>query len=275
MTGSVTKDVASGGGATPDCARLHLYLDGELDTAASLGFEAHAAGCAACSGELAAYRALRERLRADLTRHPASEALRGKIVARVAQLAPAVPRPAAALPPARRRGTWARWSSLAAAAAVVAVVSSGTTVLLGRPDAESQWIDGVVAAHERAMLSGHEIDVASSNRHVVKPWFSGRTAIAPLVVDLDDVGFPLIGGRLDVPQKAPVPALIYRAGPHVVSVYMQPAAGESAPRLAKIDGFSVLTWRQAGFAFYAVSDADGPEVEKFQAAFAAKAATLR
>jgi len=272
MTGSVTMDRASGGGGVPDCARLHLYLDGELDTAASLAFEAHAEGCAGCSSDLAAYRALRERLRADLTRHPASDGLRRRITA---QSAPAAPRPVVAIPPARRSGAWARWSSLAAAAAVIAVVSSGTTVFLGRPDAESQWIDGVVAAHERAMLSGHEIDVASSNRHVVKPWFSGRTAIAPLVVDLDDVGFPLVGGRLDVPQKAPVPALIYRAGPHVVSVYMQPAAGDSAPRLAKIDGFSVLTWRQAGFAFYAVSDADGAEIERFQAAFAAKAATLR
>ncbi len=272
MTGSVTMDRASGNGGMPDCARLNLYLDGELDTTESLAFEAHAENCAGCSGDLAAYRALRERLRAGLTRHPASEALRRKIAA---QLAPAAPRPAAAIAPAQRLRPWARWSQMAAAAAVAAVISSGTTVFFNRPDAESQWIDGVVAAHERAMLSGHEIDVASSSRHVVKPWFSGRTAVAPLVVDLDDVGFPLVGGRLDVPQKAPVPALVYRAGPHVVSVYMQPAAGNSAPHLAKVDGFSVLSWRQAGFAFYAVSDADGPEVEKFQAAFAAKAATMR
>jgi hypothetical protein len=55
---------------------------------------------------------------------------------------------------------------------------------------------------------------------------------------------------------------------------MQPSAGEAPPRLTKVDGFSVLTWRQAGFSFYAVSDADGAEVEKFQAAFAAKAVTM-
>jgi hypothetical protein len=36
----------------------------------------------------------------------------------------------------------------------------------------------------------------------------------------------------------------------------------------------VLTWRQNGFAFTAVSDADSTELGKFQEAFAAKAATM-
>jgi hypothetical protein len=55
---------------------------------------------------------------------------------------------------------------------------------------------------------------------------------------------------------------------------MRSAGGESAPRLEKIDGFSVLTWKQSGFAFTAVSDADGAEVAKFQQAFSAKAAAM-
>jgi hypothetical protein len=43
----------------------------------------------------------------------------------------------------------------------------------------------------------------------------------------------------------------------------------------KLDGFSVLSWRQGGFAFTAVSDADGTELGRFQQAFALKAATLQ
>ena len=259
--------------AMKDCTDLNLYIDGELDTRASLDFEAHAESCADCRRDLAAYRDLRDRLRSDLTRHTASDALREKIIAMAA--APDVSDSRSVVQALRPRRNWMQWSSLAAAAAMIVMISSGTTLYLSRPGPEAAWIDGVVVAHERAMLSGHEIDVASSSRHVVKPWFSGRTAIAPLVVDIDDEGFPLIGGRLDVPLREAVPALIYRAGPHVVSLYMQPASGESAPRLRKIDGFSVLSWRQAGFAFTAVSDADGMEVAKFQAAFAAKAATMQ
>jgi anti-sigma factor RsiW len=174
--------------------------------------------------------------------------------------------------PIRRRG-W-NWQKLAVAAAMVAMVSSGTTFYLEQPSEESLWAHGIVNAHERALLAGHTIDVASSSRHTVKPWFSGKTTIAPLVVDLADLGFPLIGGRLDVPLDRAMPAIVYGAGAHLISLYMRPAEGDTAPRLAKIDGFSLLTWRQNGFAFTAVSDADGTEVDKFQRAFAAKAATM-
>ncbi len=85
---------------------------------------------------------------------------------------------------------------------------------------------------------------------------------------------PLIGGRLDVPLNEAVPALVYGAGPHVVSLYMRPASGEAAPALRKIDGFSVLAWTGNGFAYTAVTDADGAEAGAFQKAFAAKAATV-
>jgi anti-sigma factor RsiW len=258
--------------AIKDCAALELYLDGELDVVASLAFEAHAATCESCQRDLEAFGALRDQLQRDLVRHTAEDALRDRIAAAVADAAgpPAAP----TVVPMRRRAV-PRWASLAATMLLVAVLSSGATLYLGRPGPEATWVDGIVAAHERAMLSGHAFDVASSNRHVVKPWFSGKTAIAPPVVDLGDAGFPLLGGRLDVPLRAPMPALVYRAGPHVISVFMRPAEGESAPHLTKIDGFSVLRWKQQGFAFYAVSDADFAEVTSFQKAFAARLNSVR
>ena len=55
---------------------------------------------------------------------------------------------------------------------------------------------------------------------------------------------------------------------------MRPAPGEMAPSLRKIDGFSVLAWTGNGFAYTAVTDADGAEAAAFQKAFAAKAATM-
>jgi anti-sigma factor RsiW len=248
-----------------DCESLHLYFDGELDTVAALAFEKHLETCAQCRADLAEFREIRRHLQTELTRVPASDALVSRIQR---DLAPDDPDET----PIRRRG-WT-WRKLALAAAMVAMVSSGTTFYLEQPSEESLWTRGIVTAHERAMLAGHEIDVASSNRHTVKPWFSGKTTVAPLVVDLGDAGFPLLGGRLDVPVDRAMPAIVYGAGPHVISLYMRPADGASAPELKKIDGFSALTWRQDGFAFTAVSDADGAEVGAFQKAFAAKAATL-
>ncbi|HVZ01478.1 MAG TPA: anti-sigma factor [Dongiaceae bacterium] len=243
------------------CDALHLYFDGELDTAESLAFEKHLETCAQCRADLAEFRQIRVDIRAALTRAGASAGLRHRLDAALDDERAVNP----------RRWDWRR---LAVAAAIVAMVSSGTTYFLEQPSEDALWTQGVVLSHERAMLSGHEIDVVSSNRHTVKPWFSGKTTVAPLVADLADAGFPLVGGRLDVPVDRAMPAIVYQAGPHVISLYMQPAAGDAAPSLKKVDGFSVLSWKQLGFAFTAVSDADGVEVGKFQKAFAEKAATM-
>jgi anti-sigma factor RsiW len=252
-------------GFITDCESLHLYFDGELDTVAALAFEKHLETCAQCRTDLAEFREIRRHLQSDLTRVPASDGLRQKIQSGLEGFGEGEP-------PIRRRG-W-NWQKLAVAAAMVAMVSSGTTFYLEQPSEESLWAHGIVNAHERALLAGHTIDVVSSSRHTVKPWFSGKTTIAPLVADLNDAGFPLIGGRLDVPVDRAMPAIVYRAGAHLISLYMRPADGTASPQLQKIDGFSVLTWRQNGFAFTAVSDADGTEVGAFQKAFSAKAATM-
>lgn len=248
------------------CEALGLYFDGELDALASLAFERHAETCERCQRELAGLASLRQRLRTEILRHPAGEGLR----ARLATL-PGTSTPAAANDhetPARRGVAPRSWMSLAAALAI-AVVSSAVTLYLDRPGAESQWAAAVVASHQRALLAGHPIDVVSSDRHVVKPWFSGKTALAPPVMDLKAQGFPLLGGRLDLPERTPAPTLVYAIGPHVVSLFLQPEAGETAPQLNKIDGLSVLSWKQQGFAFAAVSDADGAEIRSFQRAYAA------
>jgi anti-sigma factor RsiW len=248
-----------------DCESLHLYFDGELDTVSAIAFEKHLETCTQCRTDLAEFRAIRRHLQTELTRVPVGEGLQQRIQRNLDA------DPEDEMPIRRRGGTWQK---LALAAAVVAMVSSGTTFYLEQPSEESLWVHGIVNAHERALLAGHTIDVASSSRHTVKPWFTGKTTIAPLVADLSDAGFPLIGGRLDVPIDRAMPAIVYGAGPHLISLYMRPAGGESAPRLEKIDGFSVLTWRQSGFAFTAVSDADGAEVGKFQQVFAAKASAM-
>jgi len=115
----------------------------------------------------------------------------------------------------------------------------------------------------------HVIDVASSDRHTVKPWFGGKTKVAPIVLDLADAGFPLIGGRLDIPQKDALPVLVYKAGRHVVSVFVRATEGAPPSGSTTINGFSILSWSEDGLAYSAVSDADSAELQAFQRAFAA------
>ncbi|HEY3149333.1 MAG TPA: zf-HC2 domain-containing protein [Dongiaceae bacterium] len=241
------------------CESLEVYIDGELSAAESAAFDKHAAGCSACQQQLERQLRLRARLRAGLARPAANDALRRRVLSSLPQDRPAI------APHLSRR----RWMEMAAAASVAAIVASSATFYLVHPAGEEGWQQAILAAHLRATMSGHVIDVASSDRHTVKPWFGGKTKVAPIVIDLADAGYPLIGGRLDIPQKDALPVLIYKAGPHVVSVYVRAADGTTPGAVTKINGFSILSWSDDGLIYSAVSDADGAELAAFQHAFAA------
>src|SRR5690349_6380408 len=90
------------------------------------------------------------------------------------------------------------WRAMAASIAVAAVVSSSATWMLARPSPADTVTEAVVAAHLRGLMAAQPTDVASSDRHTVKPWFDGKIPQAPRVVDLSQEGFRLVGGRVDV-----------------------------------------------------------------------------
>lgn len=246
---------------TVGCEGRDSYVDGELTALESAAFDRHAAGCPACQKEIELVLRLRAELRSGLTRYAADDAVRERLLASL----PGRP----SQPTQRRRPGRREWLSMAAAASIAAILASGTTLYALRTPPQEAWAEAVLASHLRATLSGHLFDIASSDRHRVKPWFSGRTAVAPIVVDLSAVGYPLLGGRLDIPQREPLPVLVYKAGPHLVSLFVRPGSGATQPALGRKDGFAMLMWREHGFDFSAVSDADATELLAFQRAFSA------
>jgi len=126
----------------------------------------------------------------------------------------------------------------------------------------------LVDAHVRSLLPGHLMDVASTDRHTVKPWFAGKTDIAPLVVDLSDKGFPLLGGRLDYIDGHTAAALVYGRRGHTINVFVwRTTPGEPADGSYAVRGYSLLHWSRGGLTTWAVSDAALPELEAFRDAY--------
>jgi anti-sigma factor RsiW len=123
--------------------------------------------------------------------------------------------------------------------------------------------DQIVAGHVRALQPGHLQDVASEDRHTVKPWFDGRLDFAPPVKDLAAARFPLTGGRLDYLDGRPVAALIYQRDKHIVNLFVWPGIGDTPPETAERQGYNIVHWSQAGMNFWAVSDVELSQLKEF------------
>jgi anti-sigma factor RsiW len=228
---------------------LNAYADGELDLAHTLEVERHLEDCPACARACAEVRALSAALRGNLARFTAPAGLERRV--RTALWRPT---------PAR----W-RWVGAAAALLVLALGVGGVARLLVGPSAHDRLVQEVIDSHIRSQLAAHLLDVESSDRHTVKPWFRGKVDFAPTVRDLADEGFALAGGRLDYVNGRTAAALVYRRRQHVINLLVWPAGreGQSEPRSQTKQGYHVVHWQQGGMSWWAVSDLEAAELGEF------------
>jgi anti-sigma factor RsiW len=236
--------------------QLPAYFDGELDASQARAFEDHLAACQDCTRELAALHDLRVALQDESLCYRPPAGLDGRIRDAV--------RRAPAEPVTRRRWTEALTTAAALAAAVLVGVSLSPTLLA--PSSADRLVAEVTAAHTRSLLADHLFDVASTDRHTVKPWFQGRADFSPPVPDLAAQGFPLAGGRLDFVDGRTAAALVYHRRQHVINLFVWPHDGardDGPVETLSRRGFSLAHWTGAGLNFWAVSDLNADELREF------------
>ncbi|WP_428839479.1 anti-sigma factor family protein, partial [Burkholderia diffusa] len=157
-------------------------------------------------------------------------------------------------------------------ALVIALAAAAGMVVSARHAETGQTVDELVASHVRAGLSARDIDVISTDRHTVKPWFNGRLDYAPPVEDLSASGFPLAGGRLDYVGRRRVAVLVYRYRQHVIDVYVWPVGvgRQGAPYATVSQGYALDRWDAAGMTWWAVTDAEPSALAAFRTALDAR-----
>ncbi|RDK03720.1 anti-sigma factor family protein [Paraburkholderia lacunae] len=279
-----------------DCNEARPLLDAsadrELPAPDALRVQQHIDGCDACRRESESLRALSESLRAA-PYHRAPDWLRERIVASLpatddAAFATAARKPAprkprwlarlrgwldsqrgpqpglSGLAQAGARGRLVAQGWLVALVVALCAVAAGVTMSLRRPAEFAPFADELVESHVRAQLSGHDIDVISTDRHTVKPWFNGRLDYSPPVEDLAASGFALEGGRLDYIAHQRVAVLVYRYRKHVIDVYVFPEGGAAAASLRgngpaspapTREGYAIAHWNAEGMTWWAITDA--------------------
>jgi anti-sigma factor RsiW len=238
---------------SPDCEDsilLHAYLDGELDPANALAIERRMAVEPALAAEYKRLEALQRLLRERFPHEGPSAELRARIEAAVG---------------IKRARVQPSWRALAASIAITAMVTGGATWIVRGPEFGDPVRDAVVAGHIRSLMASQPVDIVSSDRHTVKPWFNGHIPEAPRVVDLAKENFPLVGGRIDVVGRKPVPTLVYRRHAHFISLTAVPAASRanSSPAHREADGYGVVRWTENRVAYWAISDVGAEELDSF------------
>ncbi|MDN7488085.1 anti-sigma factor [Burkholderia sp. AU45274] len=293
-----------------DCNEARALLDADVDRELSapdaLRVQQHVEACEACRRERARIVTLVQAVRqADY--HRAPDALRAGILASLPAAADAPvreqaqpqPEPRSTPQPRPRGRRWFSWltdqggSARPASAGMgprvaalpglgwgvallVALAAAGGMTLSARHADTDRTVDELVSSHVRADLSARDIDVISTDRHTVKPWFNGRIDYAPPVEDLAAAGFALVGGRLDYVGRRRVAVLVYRYRQHVIDVYVRPAGeGPGAPYTTVSQGYALDRWEAAGMTWWAVTDAEPSALAAFRTALDARLGVTR
>ena len=160
---------------------------------------------------------------------------------------------------------WQQWLGMGAAFAFGVVLSIAITIFYGVPGSQDRLAMQVVNGHVRSLMVEHLSDVASTDQHTVKPWFSGKLDYSPPVKDLAADGFPLIGGRLDYMDDRPVAALVYKHQLHTINVFVWPVRSKTSSAYSSMArlGFNVRAWQGEGMQYWAVSDLNSSDLQKF------------
>jgi anti-sigma factor RsiW len=249
--------------------RVQAYFDGEVDSLAAAEIERHVENCNECRAWLDDLERMRAALRADTSYYRAGPELRARIMGAIEResLLQGNLQSATGAGAARTAGNGVRtsrsrpfWSG-ALVGFGSAAIAAGLAFLIMMPPAANAVLDELVSAHVRSLMpTAQLIDVQSTDRHTVKPWFAGHADVSPVVADFAAQGYRLIGGRADYLERQRAAAVVYQHGAHVINVFSWAADRGALPRDATRNGYHIACWRAGNLEYCAVSDAGWEEL---------------
>ncbi len=121
-------------------------------------------------------------------------------------------------------------------------------------------LDQLVSAHVRSLMPSHLIDVVSTDKHTVKPWFTGHADVSPAVADFEPQGYRLIGGRVDYLDHQRSAVVVYQHGAHVINVFSWAGNERALPNDVTRNGYHLAFWKAGDLEYCAVSDTGWDEL---------------
>jgi anti-sigma factor RsiW len=248
--------------------RVQAYFDREVDAVSAAEIERHVEHCNGCRELLQDLERVRSALRSEISYAAAPPALRTQVLHALDREADAAAGdeaarsapPRASRPVRTPRVFGARAFRTGAFSGIGgAALAAAIAFFLVLPSL-SPLSNEIVSAHVRSLMPAHLIDVVSTDKHTVKPWFAGHADVSPAVADFEAQGYRLIGGRADYIDHQRSAVVVYQHGAHVINVFTWAASGTRLPNNMTRSGYHLAFWQQGDIQYCAVSDTGWDEL---------------
>jgi anti-sigma factor RsiW len=232
-------------------AKLDTYLDGELSANQMRDLDAHLRSCPACAADVLS------RLQTKRAVHSA-----GKRYSPEAEFRERVRKSIAIKP---QRSPFRMWLGATAAAALLLIAGFVAMSVRQQQLQQQHTFSELADLHVATLASANPVDVISTDRHTVKPWFQGKIPFTFNLPELQNSEFTLAGGRVTYLGQAPGAELIYQIRKHQISVFIfqdrvvSRELGSSSQSRKELS-FNIETWSQDGLRYFAIGDASGDDI---------------
>jgi anti-sigma factor RsiW len=233
--------------------QLDTYLDGEFPSEEMQVFDTHLRSCPSCAADALACVQMKRCVQAAGRRFSPTAEFRRRVQQSIAVKS-------------RRNIVGFGWMIATAVIAIVAVVGLAATYIgqqrVGREQVYSELAD----LHVATLASSSPVDVVSSDRHTVKPWFQGKIPFTFNLPELQNSGFSLLGGRITYLVQTPSAHLIYQVRKHEISVFifqersLRDRWDEEYPVTTEFS-FNMETWSQGGLRYCILGDAAAADID--------------
>jgi anti-sigma factor RsiW len=226
-------------------AKLDTYLDGEVPEQEMRTFDAHVRNCPSCSADALARVQMKRAIQVAGRRFTPRAEFRRRMQQSIA--------------PKTHRSFRLGWL-LAATAAVILVAGTLTSTYLGTRTSRDGVFSEIADLHVETLASSSPVDVISTDRHTVKPWFQGKIPFAFNLPELQNSEFSLLGGRMAYLEQTPGAHLVYDVRKHHISVFIfqerSLQAGSHTSAFSPVNlTFNTETWTQGGLRYFVIGDA--------------------
>jgi len=239
--------------------QLDTYLDGEVPEEEMRTLDSHVRNCPSCSADVLSRVQLKRAIQVAGKRFTPSAEFRKRMQQSIAS---------------KRRHSFRLGWTLAAAAAVVLVVGTLTSTYLGNRSGRDQVFGEIADLHVATLASSSPVDVISTDRHTVKPWFQGRIPFSFNLPEVQNSEFALLGGRMTYLEQTPGAHLIYDVRKHHISVFVfqersLPARlSDSASQPGQLS-FNMETWSRGGLRYFVIGDVSAADIDSLARLFKA------